>query len=74
MIIEKIPNILAYVSDELKDDEDIVSLAIKKNESLLNLAKESYICYNEKCQDSNCDKVALSRKKPYAVYSVNPST
>ena len=39
---------------------------INKNEKLLNLAQESYARYNEKCQDSNCDKVALSKKKPYA--------
>lgn len=39
---------------------------INKNENLLKLAKESYDRYNENCQDSNCDKVALSNKKPYA--------
>ena len=33
---------------------------------LLKLAEESYLSYNKQCADDNCDRVALSGKKPYA--------
>ena len=36
------------------------------NIKLLNLAEKTYLDYQEKCNDDNCDKVALSNKKPYA--------
>ena len=39
---------------------------INKNEKLLKLAKENYDRYNENCKDDNCDKVALTQKKPYS--------
>ena len=37
-----------------------------KDERLLDLACESYKKYNDVCEDDNCDRVALSDKKPYA--------
>lgn len=36
------------------------------NSDLLKMAEEDYRSYNENCSDDNCDKVALSDKKPYA--------
>ena len=40
--------------------------SVNRNEKLLELAKENYDNYNEKCLDDNCDRVAFSKKKPYS--------
>lgn len=39
---------------------------IRHNEKLLKLAMDTYRAYNEKCDSDLCDRVALSKKKPYA--------
>ena len=40
--------------------------SVNGNEALLRLAKDNYDRYNENCKDDNCDKVALTQKKPYS--------
>lgn len=37
-----------------------------KKKALLDYALETYAAYNEKAEDDNCDRQALSDKKPYA--------